>query len=186
MLCDLGLLIILWPALFTSFHPRIVTFVQPPPTGLGQCIVHCAALRASQGSLCSPHSDSCSTHPVRLKRGHIFPLIFENINLYSPTERFPCMQHCTVNALLQGPVIPLLLLLLLLSHFSRVRLCGPHRRQPTRLLRPWDSPGKNTGMGCHCLLRSRFYSTVIVPDLIFPASKLACVQLPGNLLKVQL
>ena len=29
----------------------------------------------------------------------------------------------------------------------------PHRRQPTRLPRPWDSPGKNTGVGCHCLLQ---------------------------------
>ena len=28
----------------------------------------------------------------------------------------------------------------------------PHRRQPTRLLCPWDSPGKNTGVGCHFLL----------------------------------
>ena len=28
----------------------------------------------------------------------------------------------------------------------------PHRRQPTRLPRPWDSPGKNTGVGCHFLL----------------------------------
>ena len=28
-----------------------------------------------------------------------------------------------------------------------------HRRQPTRLLRPWDSPGKNTGVGCHFLLQ---------------------------------
>ena len=28
----------------------------------------------------------------------------------------------------------------------------PHRRQPTRLPRPWDSPGKNAGVGCHCLL----------------------------------
>ena len=28
-----------------------------------------------------------------------------------------------------------------------------HRRQPTRLLRPWDSPGKNTGMGCHFFLQ---------------------------------
>ena len=27
----------------------------------------------------------------------------------------------------------------------------PHRRQPTRLPRPWDSPGKNTGVGCHLL-----------------------------------
>ena len=29
----------------------------------------------------------------------------------------------------------------------------PHGRQPTRLLRPWDSPGKNTGVGCHFLLQ---------------------------------
>ena len=28
----------------------------------------------------------------------------------------------------------------------------PRRRQPTRLLCPCDSPGKNTGVGCHCLL----------------------------------
>ena len=41
-------------------------------------------------------------------------------------------------------------LLLLLSCFSRVR---PHRRQPTRLPSPWDSPGKNTGVGCYFLLQ---------------------------------
>ena len=29
----------------------------------------------------------------------------------------------------------------------------PHRRQPTRLPRPWDSQGKNTGVGCHFLLQ---------------------------------
>ena len=93
------------------------------------------------------------------------------------------------------------MLLLLLSRFSRVRLCAtpwtaahqassslgfsrqehwsglpfpppmhesekwkwsrsvvshsspPHGLQPTRLLRPWDFPGKSTGVGCHCLLR---------------------------------
>ena len=93
------------------------------------------------------------------------------------------------------------LLLLLLSHFSHVRLCGtpetaahqappslgfsrqehwsglpllspmresekwkwsrsvvsdssrPHGLQPTRLLHPWDFPGKSTGVGCHHLLR---------------------------------
>jgi len=28
-----------------------------------------------------------------------------------------------------------------------------HRWQPTRLPRPWDSPGKNTGVGCHLLLQ---------------------------------
>ena len=29
----------------------------------------------------------------------------------------------------------------------------PHRRQPTRLPRPWDPPGKNTEVGCHFLLQ---------------------------------
>ena len=29
----------------------------------------------------------------------------------------------------------------------------PHRRPPTGLPCPWDSPGKNTGVGCHCLLQ---------------------------------
>ena len=29
----------------------------------------------------------------------------------------------------------------------------PHRLQPTRLHRPWDSPSKNTGVGCHFLLQ---------------------------------
>ena len=37
---------------------------------------------------------------------------------------------------------------------SCLTLCDrPHRRQPTRLPRPWDSPGKNTGVGCHFLLQ---------------------------------
>ena len=29
----------------------------------------------------------------------------------------------------------------------------PHRWQPTKLPRPWDSPSKNTGVGCHFLLQ---------------------------------
>ena len=51
------------------------------------------------------------------------------------------------------PVFNLAILLLLLSRFSRVRLCATPRRQPTRLPHPWDSPGKNTGVGCHFLLQ---------------------------------
>ena len=106
--------------------------------------------------------------------------------------------HCLMVCCLSDP-----LLLLLLSHFSRVRLCAtpemaahqappflgfsrqehwsglpfpspmhesekwkgsrsdmsdsprPHGLQPTRLLRPWDSPGKS-GVGCHCLLHYSF------------------------------
>ena len=45
----------------------------------------------------------------------------------------------------------LLLLLLVASVVSdSVR---PHRRQPTRLPSPWDSPGEETGVGCHFLLQ---------------------------------
>ena len=36
---------------------------------------------------------------------------------------------------------------------SRVRLLVTHGLQPTRLFRPWDFPGKSTGVGCRCLLR---------------------------------
>ena len=43
------------------------------------------------------------------------------------------------------------LIMLMLSCFSHVRLCVTP--QPTRLPRPWDSPGKNTGVGCHFLLQ---------------------------------
>ena len=45
-----------------------------------------------------------------------------------------------------------LLLLLLLSRFSRDS-ARPHRRQPIRVPCSWDSPGKNTGVGCHFLLQ---------------------------------
>ena len=102
--------------------------------------------------------------------------------------------------------------LLLLSHFSRVRLCAtprtaahkappplgfsrqehwsglpfpspmyesekwkwscsvvsdsswPHGLQPTRLLHPWDFPGKSTGVWCHCFLQCVPYTW---PNVIF-------------------
>ena len=44
-------------------------------------------------------------------------------------------------------------LLLLLSRFNLCDSVRLHRQQPTRLPRPWDSPGKNTGVGCHFLLQ---------------------------------
>ena len=56
---------------------------------------------------------------------------------------------------LQKFVVTLLevLLLLLLSRFSRVRLCATAETQPTRLPRPWDYPGQNTGVGCRFLFQ---------------------------------
>ena len=45
------------------------------------------------------------------------------------------------------------LLLLLLSSSVVSHSVRPRRRQPARLPHPWDSPGKNTGVGCHFLLQ---------------------------------
>ena len=59
-----------------------------------------------------------------------FPLIlkFENHSMYC------CCCYCQVASVVSDSV-------------------RPHRRQPIRLPRPWDSPGKNTGVGCHFLLQ---------------------------------
>ena len=48
-----------------------------------------------------------------------------------------------------------ILLLLLLSRFSRVQLCATPKTAAPRLPCPWDSPGKNTGVGCYFLLQCR-------------------------------
>ena len=47
----------------------------------------------------------------------------------------------------------LFLRLLLLSCFSRVRLCDPIDRSPPGSPVSWDSPSKNAGVGCHFLLQ---------------------------------
>ena len=39
---------------------------------------------------------------------------------------------------------------------SCLTLCGLHGLEPARLLCPWDSPGRNTGVGCHSLLQETF------------------------------
>ena len=43
------------------------------------------------------------------------------------------------------------------SHSVMSNSSRPHGLQPTRLLRPWDFPGKSTGVGCHCLLWEHAY-----------------------------
>ena len=45
------------------------------------------------------------------------------------------------------------LLLLLLSRFSRVRLCATPQTAAYQAPRPWDFPSKNTGVSCHFLLQ---------------------------------
>ena len=45
-------------------------------------------------------------------------------------------------------------------------LLQPHGLQPTRLLCPWDFPGKNTGVGCHFLLQGIFPTQGLNPCLL--------------------
>ena len=49
------------------------------------------------------------------------------------------------------------MLLLLPSHFSHVQLLATPWTAAYQLLRPWDFPGKSTGVGCHCLLQHAEY-----------------------------
>ena len=59
----------------------------------------------------------------------------------------------TLTALPTGWKCLLLLLLLLLSHFSHVRLCATPQMAAHQAPHPWDSPGKSTRVGCHFLLQ---------------------------------
>ena len=62
--------------------------------------------------------------------------------------------HKRAGALIPAMVHGLTLLLLLLQVASVVSdSVRPQRRKPTRLPHLWDSPGKNTGVGCHFLLQ---------------------------------
>ena len=57
----------------------------------------------------------------------------------------------------------------------------PHRQQPTRLRRPWDSPGKNTGVGCHFLLQCmKMKSESEVAQLCPTLNKPMDCSLPGS------
>ena len=74
-----------------------------------------------------------------------------------------------------------LLLLLLLSRSVVSDSVWPHRRQPTRIPRPWDSPGKNTGVGCHFLLQCRKVKSEseVAQPCPTPSNPMDC-SLPGS------
>ena len=57
----------------------------------------------------------------------------------------------------------------------------PQRQQPTRLPRPWDSPGKNTGVGCHFLLQcvKEKSESEVAQSCLTPSDPMDC-SLPGS------
>ena len=99
------------------------------------------------------------------KQKEVFPKVFAGWRELRTSGRLVCIAEGLVSwvryFLEWGLPLPLFgvlhwilwgFMLLLLSHQSCPTL-RPHRRQPTRLRRPWDSPGKNTGVGCHFFLQ---------------------------------
>ena len=48
----------------------------------------------------------------------------------------------------------------------------PHGLQPTKLLRPWDFPGKSTGVGCQCLLRQSILAPFLLLQKAAPSALL--------------
>ena len=55
----------------------------------------------------------------------------------------------------------------------------PQRRQPTRLPHPWDSPGKNTGVGCHFLLQCMKVKSEVTQSCPTLSDPVNC-SLPGS------
>ena len=53
----------------------------------------------------------------------------------------------------------------------------PHGLQPTRLLHPWDFPGKSTGVGCHCLLHLVWSSSLLISPSVSMLSSSLCASL---------
>ena len=57
----------------------------------------------------------------------------------------------------------------------------PHRQQPTRLPHPWDSPGKNTGVGCNFLLQCRKVKSESEDAQSYPILRTAAYQAPPSM-----
>ena len=56
----------------------------------------------------------------------------------------------------------------------------PRGLQPTRLLHPWDFPGKSTGVGCHFLLQGIFLTQGLSPHLLTLAGRFFSTESPGK------
>ena len=63
---------------------------------------------------------------------------------------------------------------------SHVLLFAIHWLLPTRLLRPWNFPGKSTGVGCHFLLQGIFLTQVSNPCLPYCRQMLYCLSHQGS------
>ena len=104
------------------------------------------------GSPCSPRDPQESSPTPQFKASVLWHSAFFTVQPYMTTGKTIALTRRTF----VGKVMSLLLNMLSAaakSLQSCPNLCDPHSWQPTRLSCPWDSPGKNTGVGCHFLLQ---------------------------------
>ena len=129
----------------------------------------------------SPYLQTYGSLPSFSKREStpFFPIKRQSILFLLSTATTSVQAPVSLSQNLSSYLCPCLLLLL--SRFSRVQLLRPHRQQPTRFPRPWDSPGKNTGVGCHFLLqRMKVKSESEVAQSCPTLSDLMDSSLPGS------
>ena len=67
-----------------------------------------------------------------------------------------------------------------ISHLVVSDFLGPHGLQPTRILCPWNSPGKNTRVGSHSLLQGIFLTQELNPCLLHCRQILYCLSHQGS------
>ena len=91
-----------------------------------------------------------------------------------------CLGHCCIS-LWETPAP----CLAILSHSVVTNSLQPHGLLPARLLCPWDSPGKNSGVGCHALLQEIFPTQGSNSSLLFPLHLATLGSFGPFLLKVQ-
>ena len=68
------------------------------------------------------------------------------------------------------------------SHLIMSDFLQPHRLQPTRAFCPWNSPGKNTRVGCYSLPQGTFLTQGLNPGLLHFRQILYCLRNQGSIL----
>ena len=111
-------------------------------------------------TLVSPNGSSTFKQKNKVSFRHVFDVI---VRVTGPDFTQNDVEHTDkglsrvfLSANLPGPTKIFLNNICVLSHSVVSDFLWPHGQQPARVLCPWDSPGKNTGMGCHALFQGIF------------------------------
>ena len=126
-----------------SFHISIFSFFQVNPQMWNCCIIW-------QFSFCE--EPPCS-FPCYAKSLQSFPTLCDPIDGSPPGSPIPGILQARTLEWVAISFSNAWKWKIKMKSLSHIWLLATHGLQPTRLLCPWDSPGKSTGVVCHCLLR---------------------------------